>query len=393
MSLIILKYLRVRNAATTEVLMNKLEELDITSNEKKKLKISHEAFTAEEDANAVRKQRQADQMNGLIDTESESDDPGAIQDATSVMDASVMEIVIKKRDSIKRQMRRRRAKRIAEQNFLRKKQTKRVNTILSRFPDIGKTIETFVKDNNVGAEAWRTGVLTFDGNIKNTQKVTYSSIKKHLEKVYGPTFKISYGTVVQLCVARNRRRTSSIRYKGVAQVTSRRARKGFQLRYNPDFHWSNAFYRGLDYIQLKDGSNITVVNRDDASGFHLDTLATHRQYTSPVVAGSEILTTHTDYVNRYPSVLQTSSYNFPRTRTTPEICAGVVKAVPLHQKNPAQHASDFSMLMRREELASAFYKENGEVKNILCVRVDGASDEGPSHDEVQFFLGLRSLKE
>ena len=121
----------------------------------------------------------SDQMNGLIVTESESDDPGAIQDATSVTDASVRDIVIKKRDSIKRQMRRRRAKRIAEQNFLRKKQTKRVNTILSRFPDIGKAIETFVKDNDVGAEAWRrTGVLTFDGNIKNTQKVTYSSIKK-----------------------------------------------------------------------------------------------------------------------------------------------------------------------------------------------------------------------
>lgn len=84
--------------------MNKLEELDITSNEKKKLKISHEAFIAEEDANAVHKQRQADQMNGLIVTESESDDPGAIQDATSVTDASVRDIVIKKQDSIKRQM-------------------------------------------------------------------------------------------------------------------------------------------------------------------------------------------------------------------------------------------------------------------------------------------------
>ena len=55
-------------------------------------------------------------------------------------------------------------------------------------------------------------------------------------------------------------------------MTSRRARKGFQLRYNPDFHWSNALYRGLDYIQLEDGSDITIVNRDDASGFQLDTL-------------------------------------------------------------------------------------------------------------------------
>ena len=32
-----------------------------------------------------------------------------------------------------------------------------------------------------------------------------------------------------------------------------------------------------------------------------------------------------------------------------------------------------------------FLQPNGERKPILCVRVDGASDEGPSHEEVQFF--------
>ena len=189
-----------------------------------------------------------------------------------------------------------------------------LNILHSHFgvPKAAKTLDGVecMKDNNIGADAWRrTGVLTFDGNIKNTQKLTYHSIKKHLKKMYAPALKISYGTVVQLCVARNRRRISSLRYKGIAQVTSRRARKGFQLRYNPDFHWSNALYRRLDYIQLEDSSDITVVDRDDASGFRLDTFATHRQYTSPVVAGSEVLTTHTDYVNRYPSVLQTNTNN------------------------------------------------------------------------------------
>ena len=43
-------------------------------------------------------------------------------------------------------------------------------------------------------------------------------IQKHLESVYGRSF--SYGTVVELCVARNCRRRSAKRYKGVAQVTS-----------------------------------------------------------------------------------------------------------------------------------------------------------------------------
>ncbi len=138
---------------------------------------------------------------------------------------------------------------------------------------------------------------------------------------------------------------------------------------------------------------MTIVNRDDASGYRLDTLVTHKQYSSPVVLGDEILTTHTDYVNRYLSSLQTSSYNFPRTnlKTSPELCAGVVKAVPLHSKNPAQHASDFKMLLEKEDLANAFYDKDGKLKKVLCVRVDGASDEGPSHDEVQFFWTLEHL--
>lgn len=63
----------------------------------------------------------------------------------------------------------------------------------------------------------------------------------------------SHGTVVQLCIARNQKRLSAARYRGLAQVTTRRARKGFQLRYNPDFHWSNALYRGLNYIQMTNG--------------------------------------------------------------------------------------------------------------------------------------------
>ena len=260
---------------------------------------------------------------------------------------------------------------------------RRVRGIVAAFPDIGNTIEEYVRKNNVGADQWRrTGVRTFDGNVKNAKKVTYERIRKHLESVYKRRF--SYGTTVQLCVARNKRRKSSTRYKGLARVTTRRARKGFQLRYNPDFHWSCALYRGLQYIQMTDGRSFINVNRDDASGFRLDTLATNKQYSAPTVQGNDVLTTHTDYVNRYKSVLQTTSYNFTGTKTTLEYCAGVVKTLPLFDKNPAQHAADFNMLQDKQELQNVF-KMDGSPKPILCVRVDGASDEGPSHEEVQFF--------
>ena len=142
-------------------------------------------------------------------------------------------------------------------------------------------------------------------------------------------------------------------------------------------------YRALNYLQYKDGTNMCNINRNDASGYRLDTLTTHHQYRSPTVQGKEILTTHTDYVTPYPSVLQTSCYNFSSTENTRETCVGVVKAHSLFPKNAAQHAADLEMLQHKQELATAFINPHtGAFKAIECARVDGASDEGPSHLEI-----------
>jgi len=178
---------------------------------------------------------------------------------------------------------------------------------------------------------------------------------------------------------------------GVAKVTTRRARKGFNIKYNPDSHWSGAFYKGLNDIEYNDGRYITIINRDDASGYRLDTLTTHKQHPTPVVQGKDILTTRTDYVNRYSATLQTTSYNFTATNTTSETCVGIVKAVPLHLKNPSQHSTDLKMLESKEELQHVFFAETGVHKLIDCVRVDGAADEGPSHEEVQYYWTERHI--
>ena len=115
-------------------------------------------------------------------------------------------------------------KAVAKRRFLQRKISKRVRGILAVYPDIGQCIENFVQERSVGADAWRrTGVLTFDGNSAVKEKVTYSRIQEHLQNIYKRKF--AYGTVVQLCIARNKRRISASRYKGVAKVTSRRARK------------------------------------------------------------------------------------------------------------------------------------------------------------------------
>ncbi len=68
--------------------------------------------------NSWSKQRQVDQLNGMIVTESESDNPDAISRSQSVFDDTLKDIVIKKCKSIQRQVRHRRAKRIVEQTYL-----------------------------------------------------------------------------------------------------------------------------------------------------------------------------------------------------------------------------------------------------------------------------------
>ena len=66
---------------------------------------------------------------------------------------------------------------------------------------------------------------------------------------------------------------------------------------------------------------------------------------------------------------------------------GVVKAVSLHDKNPAQHAVDLAMLQKIDKLSGVFF-HNSEPKPIDCIRVDWAADKGSSHEEVQFWYIL-----
>lgn len=300
-------------------------------------------------------------------------------------------LIQKRRAAIKRNSVRQIKKRLAEKRLMKRRRSKRVGTILSECPGIGAEIEDFVKQCGAGAYAWRrTGTLTFDGNRKVQKKATFRRIQQHLEDKYHRS--ISYGTVVQLCCAQNKRRRSAARYHGLANVVSKQARKGFTIRYNPDTHWSSALYAALDKIQYKSGENTMNVGRDDQAGFRLDTMATHKLHATLCVKGSEHTTTRTDYVNKYASTLQTTSYNFPSTETTGEVCAGVVNAPFLYPKNAVQHFSDLQMIENQKEVRPAFINPvTNERKQTECARVDGSYDEGPSHLEVQYWWTVRHL--
>ena len=138
-------------------------------------------------------------------------------------------------------------------------------------------------------------------------------------------------------------------------------------------------YKGLDKIQLQDGTDKCVLNRGDAVGFRLDTTYTHKKNKVLSISAS-------DFVSTYSSILQASSYLIMETENTSDVCTAVVKGQALFRKNAAQHLSDLTMLKQtnpslKESLA----------KDIECIRVDGASDEGPGQEEVQFYWTERHL--
>ena len=192
-----------------------------TENEVRLIEQSYSAFTINEEQYACSRKKMKRIVNGEIVTDSESDNP-------DLYHKDKERVVRKKIESIKHSAKRRAAKRVASKKHLHRTYSRRVQSITERYTDIGTTIGNFVQQCNVGADAWRrTGVLTFDGNVKVKKKATYHRIKEHLETKYGRHF--SYVTVVELCVARNKRTKASQRYKGVDKVTSRRARKGFIL--------------------------------------------------------------------------------------------------------------------------------------------------------------------
>ena len=152
-------------------------------------------------------------------------------------------------------------------------------------------------------------------NKKKGPKVTYWRIQNYVNDKCNA--KIGYVTIVQLCTVRNKRKLSAARYQSVAHVTSRRARKGFDIKLNLTLITVIPRIK-VWTIQLRDGQNKMVLNRDDQSGFRLDTTYTHNLHKATALTDKPETTTRTDYANTYASVIQTTSVMFLDTSTTAE---------------------------------------------------------------------------
>ena len=101
-------------------------------------------------------------------------------------------------------------------------------------------------------------------------------------------------------------------------------------------------------LQLKDGSDKMILNRDDQAGFRLDSAYTHKNHKAVCLEGNPELTSHSDYVSKHGGQLQTtSSYLFMKTGTTGQVSVGMVKARGVLREN-SNTASCRLVLFERE---------------------------------------------
>ena len=78
-------------------------------------------------------------------------------------------------------------------------------------------------------------------------------------------------------------------------------------------------------------------------------------------------------------ILLVTNYHFPESAQFPETCIGIVKGSMVHSKSPSQHMADLEMIEGMDKYRHLFNN-----RDVEFVRVDGASDEGPSVLEVMF---------
>ena len=175
---------------------------DLTLDEEMRVEVSRQAFLE------VQRRRPLDEPEIEADSDNDEDQHWEEVEITDVLGEETLRKIQSERLRIRRRAERRMAEEIAKTCILKRRIPPSASRLQKKFPTIGKDMEEFVESKKVGADAWRrTGLFTFDGERRRGKKVTYKSIQAHLEEKYNT--KIGYGSIVQLCYARNKRRLST----------------------------------------------------------------------------------------------------------------------------------------------------------------------------------------
>ena len=122
--------------------------------------------------------------------------------------------------------------------------------VTAKVPTIGKIIESLVREQEGGVNMWRSnGTLVWDGNKKIDRTLSYrrlaEAVSAHPDvKSAGVT--VSKTTVFYLCAPNKERHRSALRHAAVADVKSRRARKGLIVKPNADTGYGFLMYSIMD---------------------------------------------------------------------------------------------------------------------------------------------------
>lgn len=103
-------------------LLDSINDLDLTTENKQLLLVSHEAFQATQ-LQFHQQNRTTSMINGDIVTDSESDNPEDYIGLTDVLSEAGKSLLCKRRAAIKRQAQRKKAKAVAEARFLSRRST------------------------------------------------------------------------------------------------------------------------------------------------------------------------------------------------------------------------------------------------------------------------------
>lgn len=169
--------LRFQGIGESDVMLDSfienMNECHLTEKEKTDLQQSREAYRALENENI------GNYDDDEVHTDSESDDPEdwlkISQEGSLPETETLTKKISKQKAIIYRWKKRRIAKIVASKCLLRRKVPPRVSKTLAKYPNIGKDIERFARENRICADSWRrTGLLTFSSNTKKGPKLTYN---------------------------------------------------------------------------------------------------------------------------------------------------------------------------------------------------------------------------
>ena len=368
------------------------------------LKVVNERIQqALEDADKPLDQRDIDLLlNLIVEDESENEDENGVDKfrilaMKAKTNAEYIHFVKQGRAKLIRRARYRKKMEVAEAIAL--KRPKAYNALLNKdFKGVGKFLEQVCRESQIGADRWRaTGHITLEQGPdvgKLGQRLTFKTMKKRIEEEYKK--EISLSSVKRLCVARNARHKSSSWYLGWAGIVSRKIRKGRPQLFNPDAHWSAAFYLGLEHLYFATDVDKSVVNRDDQAGKRLHSTYTNMAQKSMMIQDCPTQTITSDYIfAEIKGVIQPSNYlstgfRNPGAKTR---LLSVVKANEVHPKTPMQHLNDLQEIVTKHpKMRGCFYDSKGERKKIELIMVDSGPDENPQSGSVRVSHVKRHLE-